>query len=264
MKHTKSGLYVGRVGHRRLRPFEHSFEYRVFTLLLDLDELPDLSRRLRLFSHNRFNLFGLSDRDHGPRDATSLRAWIDGQLAQADIDLEGGSIRLLSFPRVLGYTFDPLSIWYCYHADGSLRAVLHEVKNTFGEQHGYLVPVSGDLSHSFDKQFFVSPFLDMEATYSFAMNDPGERLTVGITHSDSEGELLRASIRGSRRPLTDWNLLKLFFTHPFLTFKVMGAIHWHGFRIWRKGGSYRRRPQLPASPVTILSDELTVPFREAR
>jgi len=253
----KSAVYVGRVNHKRLRPFAHSFEYRVFTLLVDLDELPQISRRLRLFSHNRFNLFGLADRDHGARNATSLRAWIDGHLARAGIDLDGGSVRLLSFPRVLGYTFDPLSVWYCYHADGSLRAVLHEVKNTFGEQHGYLVPVTDDLRHSFDKEFFVSPFLDMEATYSFAMNDPGDHLTVGITHLDADGELLRASIRGKRLELTDATLVRLFLSHPLLTLKVMGAIHWQGFRLWRKGAPYRRRPQPPASPVTIVASPVT-------
>jgi DUF1365 family protein len=248
-----SALYVGTVGHTRLRPFRHSFDYRVYTLLVDLDELPDINRSLRLFTHNGFNLFGLADRDHGSRDGAGLRAWIDGQLAAAGIDLDGGSVRLLSFPRVLGFTFDPLSIWYCYHADGSLAAVLHEVKNTFGEQHCYLVPIDGTLSHQFAKEFFVSPFMEMEAVYRFAMSPPGERLSVAITHSDDEGELLRASIHGSRIPLSDRNLLKLFLTHPLVTLKVVAAIHWEGFRLWRKGAPYRRRPAPPASPVTIVT-----------
>ena len=248
-----SALYVGTVSHTRLRPFRHSFDYRVYTLLVDLDELPDINRSLRLFTHNGFNLFGLADRDHGSRDGAGLRSWIDGQLAAAGIDLDGGSVRLLSFPRVLGFTFDPLSIWYCYHADGSLAAVLHEVKNTFGEQHCYLVPIDGTLSHQFAKEFFVSPFMEMEAVYRFAMSPPGERLSVAITHSDDEGELLRASIHGSRIPLSDRNLLKLFLTHPLVTLKVVAAIHWQGFRLWRKGAPYRRRPAPPASPVTIVA-----------
>lgn len=252
MSDWNSALYVGRVGHTRLRPFRHSFEYRVYALLLDLDELEKIGRRLGVFSHNRFNLFGFADRDHGPRDGTHLREWIDGYLAEAGIDLGGGPVRLLSFPRVLGYTFDPLTIWYCFHADGSLRAILHEVKNTFGEQHGYLVPIDGDLRHQFDKEFFVSPFMDMEARYEFAMNVPSDRLTVGITQSDASGDLLRASVQASRLELSDRNLLRVFFTHPLLTLKVIGAIHWQGFRLWRKGARYRRRPPPPALPVSVV------------
>lgn len=256
MSSLNSALYVGRVGHTRLRPFHHSFEYRMYTLMVDLDELPRISRKLRLFSHNRLNLFGLADRDHGARDGTGLRTWIDRQLEDAGIDLAGGSVHLLSFPRVLGYTFDPLTIWYCYHTDGTLRAVLHEVKNTFGEQHGYLVPVSGNLAHEFDKEFFVSPFMDMETSYAFAMNRPGDRLGIGITQSDESGELFRASMRGSRIELTDRNLVRVFLTHPLLTLKVIGAIHWQGFRLWRKGARYRRRPAPPPQPVSVVAGKV--------
>lgn len=255
---SASALYVGRVGHTRLRPFRHSFEYRMYTMLIDLDELELLGQRLRLFSHNRFNLFGLSDRDHGARDGSSLRSWIDGHLAGAGIDLAGGSVRLLAFPRVLGYTFDPLTIWYCFHADGTLRAILHEVKNTFGEQHGYLVPIDGDLRHSFDKEFFVSPFMDMEARYDFAMNVPDRNLSVGITMHDDGGEMLRASVRATRLELSDRNLLRLFFTHPLLTLKIITAIHWQGFRLWRKGAPYRRRPNPPAVPVRLVAPKVGV------
>jgi DUF1365 family protein len=252
MSNWNSAMYVGRVGHTRLRPFHHDFEYRIYTLVLDLDELAAISKKLRLFSHNRFNLFGMFDRDHGARDGSGLRSWVDDQLAAAGIDLAGGSVRLLSFPRVLGYTFDPLTIWYCYHADGSLRAVLHEVKNTFGEQHVYLVPIDGALDHQFQKELFVSPFMDMDATYSFALGLPAERLSVGITQSDDEGDLLRASLRASRLELSDRNLLRVFMTHPLLTLKVIGAIHWEAWRLWRKGARYRRRPSAPAHPVTVV------------
>ncbi|NNC90965.1 MAG: DUF1365 domain-containing protein [Acidimicrobiia bacterium] len=252
MSELNSALYVGKVGHTRLRPFHHDFEYRIYTLVLDLDELPAISRRLRLFSYNRFNLFALFDRDHGGRDGSGLRAWVDSQLAAAGIDLAGGPVRLLSFPRVLGYTFDPLSIWYCYHADGSLRAVLHEVKNTFGEQHVYLVPIDGDLEHQFAKELFVSPFMDMDATYSFTLTLPDQRLSVGILQSDADGDLLRASVRASRLELSDRHLLRVFMTHPLLTLKVIGAIHWQAWRLWRKGGQYRRRPLAPTHPVTVV------------
>ena len=257
MTAPESGLYVGMVSHTRVRPFEHSFEYRVFSLLIDLDDLENLDGRLRLFSHNRFNLFGLSDTDHGARDGSGLHRWIDQHLASAGIDLDGGSIKLLAFPRVLGYTFDPLTVWYCYDAAGALRAVLHEVKNTFGEQHGYLVPIDGDLRHSFDKRFFVSPFMDMDASYEFTMNRPGDHLAVGITMLDAEGPILRASMRGRRLSLTDRNLLRLFFTHPLLTLKVMSAIHWQGLLLWRKGAPYRKRPAPPELPVEVVAPRQT-------
>lgn len=247
-----SGLYVGRVGHTRLRPFHHSFDYRIYTLLVDLDDLDEIGGRLRLFSHNRWNLFGLSDSDHGGRDGRSLRRWIDEQLDLAGIDLSGGRVMLLAFPRVLGYAFDPLTIWYCYDAAGRLRALLHEVKNTFGEQHGYLVPVDGDLHHRFDKAFFVSPFMDMQARYEFALNDPREHLSVGITMHDTAGPILRASLRGHRLPLTDRSLLRLFFTHPLVTLKVIAAIHWQGLVLWRKGAPYRKRPAPPEMPVEVV------------
>jgi DUF1365 family protein len=247
-----SSLYVGRVGHTRLRPFHHSFEYRIYMLLVDLDELDEIHRRLRVFSHNRWNLFGLSDTDHGGRDGRGLREWINEQLRGAGIELPGGRVMLLAFPRVLGYTFDPLTIWYCYDADGRLRALLHEVKNTFGEQHGYLVPIDGELRHQFDKAFFVSPFMDMEARYEFALNDPREHVSVGITMHDSAGPILRASLRGHRVPLTDRSLLRVFFTHPLVTLKVIAAIYWQGLLLWRKGAPYRRRPSEPEMPVEVV------------
>ena len=176
-----SALYFGKVMHKRLRPFVHAFSYRVFSLYLDLDEAETLSRRLRLFSHNRWNLFSFQDRDHGPRNGSPLRPWIDRHLSAAGIDLEGGAVRLLCFPRVLGYVFNPLSIWFCHHVDGSLRAVLYEVRNTFGEKHGYLIPLApghksgGAVIQDAAKAFYVSPFIAMEQRYDFRLAEPGDR-----------------------------------------------------------------------------------------
>ena len=180
-----SALYFGKVMHKRLRPFVHAFSYRVFSLYLDLDEAETLSRRLRLFSHNRWNLFSFQDRDHGPRNGSPLRPWIDRHLSAAGIDLEGGAVRLLCFPRVLGYVFNPLSIWFCHHVDGSLRAVLYEVRNTFGEKHGYLIPLApghksgGAVIQDAAKAFYVSPFIAMEQRYDFRLAEPGEKLREG-------------------------------------------------------------------------------------
>jgi len=201
---TESCLYFGRVKHKRLRPFRHRLDYRVFSIYLDLDELPALSRRLRLFSHNRWNLFGFFDRDHGPGDGTALRPWLEGHLAEAGIDLEGGAVRLLCFPCLLGYVFNPLTIWFCYHRSGRLVAMLYEVRNTFGEKHSYLIPVDparpadAAIQQSCDKGFYVSPFIGMEATYHFRLAEPDERLAVLIRQRTPEGELLVASQTGRR------------------------------------------------------------------
>lgn len=259
---VQSCLYFGQVMHKRLRPFRHRLDYRVFSLYLDLDELPALTQRLRLFSHNRWNLFGFLDRDHGPRDGTALRPWIEGHLAEAGIDLEGGAIRLLCFPRLLGYVFTPLSIWFCYRRSGRLAAVLYEVRNTFGEKHGYLIPVDQarapgtPILQSCDKGFYVSPFIGMAATYHFRLAEPDERLSVLIRQWTPEGELLIASQTGTRRPLNDSTLLRALFAYPLMTLKILGAIHWQALKLWRKGARPVPRPAAPDDAVTQVRTPL--------
>lgn len=238
-----SRIYVGRVMHARLRPFHHRFAYRVFTMLLDLDELPDLDRRMRLLAHNRAGLFSFHDSDHGPRDGSPLRPWIEARLADAGIDLDGGPVRLLCFPRVLGYVFNPLTVWFCHGRDGALRAVLYEVSNTRGERHGYVVSIAGTAgagsvgaqTHSAEKAFYVSPFIGMDATYRFRLRGPGERLNMLIRQDVAEGPQLVASLSAHERPLNDRTLARLCFSHPVLTQKVTGAIHWEALRLWLKG-----------------------------
>lgn len=244
----ESCLYLGEVMHLRLRPFRHRFAYRVFSLLIDLDLLPTLGQRLRLFSHNRFNLLSFHDRDHGPRDGSALRPWVERQLAGQGIALAGGPIYLHCFPRLFGYVFNPLSIYFCYHADGRLLAILYEVKNTFGQQHGYLLGVDpagtgpGPIRHDCRKAFYVSPFITMDAHYRFRVSPPEERLSVLIRESVAEGEILVASHRGRREALDDRRLLGAWAGHPLMTLKVIAAIHWQALRLWRKGARYLRRP----------------------
>lgn len=260
-----SALYFGEVMHKRLRPFRHRFSYRVVSLFVDLGELPELHSRLRLFSVNRPNVFAFYERDHGPRDGTYLRTWIDARLDEHGIDLAGGAVRLLCFPRVWGYVFNPLTIWFCHHRDGGLRALLYEVRNTFGQAHSYLIPVTvGEadgtaIRQSCEKGFYVSPFLPMEARYRFKLSAPGARLAVAIRQSTAAGETLVATQAGRRRPLTDGNLLRALAAHPAMTLKVTAAIHWQALRLWRKGARFHRRPAPPARPVTY-----TEPPYEAR
>jgi uncharacterized protein len=250
-----SALYFGTVVHRRLRPRRHALGYRVFALLVDLDELPALTRRLRLFSHNRFNLFSLHDRDHGSRDGGALRPFVEAALARAGIGLEGGAIRLLAFPRMLGYVFNPLSIYFCHHRDGGLRALIYEVRNTFGEMHSYLIPVRGAgaglVRQSCAKDFYVSPFLAMACRYHFRLAVPGERLAVTIRETDRDGPILYASLEGRRTDLSDRALVGAFLRYPLMTLKVIAGIHWEAVKLWVKGVGLVPRPPPPVSALTI-------------
>lgn len=249
----RSALYVGSVMHRRLAPRRHRLRYRAFWMLIDLDESGELDRRLSLFSRHRFNLFSFRDTDHGDGRSASLRDYVDGVLAGQEIDCRGGRIALLCMPRILGYVFNPLSIYFCHRADGSLAALLYEVRNTFGEMHSYLLPVAGEASMVHQhcaKEFYVSPFLDMDMTYDFRVAPPGKRVSVVVAADDKRGAVLVASLSGERRALTDRALAAIFFSLPLMTLKVMAAIHWEALKIWWKGMRLYPRPPAPRHAVT--------------
>lgn len=252
---TASALYVGNVSHRRLRPRRHDLQYRCYWLLLDLDELPALPARLKLFSHNRWNLFSLRDRDYGDRSGQPLRVYVECQLAAAGLAITGGAIRLLTMPRVLGFAFNPISIYFCHAADGALGAILYEVRNTFGQRHSYLIPVedpaAGVIEQNCRKAFYVSPFLDMALTYQFRVAAPAETATVSIRASDADGPMLTAALAAKQRPLTDRALGWLLFSHPLLTLKVIAAIHYEALWLVLKGVGLHPRPALPVSPVSV-------------
>jgi len=241
-------LYRGAVMHRRHRPVGHAFRYRVFAMVLDLDRIGDAVGGLRLLSWNRFNLFSFHDRDHGARDGSALRPWVEQRLREAGVDGGDGPIRLLCFPRLLGYVFNPLSVYFCHRADGSLAAAVYEVKNTFGEQHTYVLPATGE--DACDKAFYVSPFIDMKARYRFRLHAPDDRVAVAIREGDSSGPLLDAAIAGRRAPLADRELAKCFVLYPLMTLKVIVAIHFEALRLWRKG--IRLHPHSDATPPREL------------
>lgn len=251
-----SCLYTGTVMHRRFKPRAHRLNYRVFWALLDLDELPRLSDRLRLFSLEGFNLFGWHNSDHGDGSSRPLRQQVETHLAAAGIALDGGAIRLLCMPRLLGFVFNPLSIYYCYHRNGTLKALLYEVHNTFGQRHSYLIPAdagaSGPLEQRCLKAFYVSPFMDMDITYHFRVQPPADRVTLVIEGADAQGPVLTASLAASRQALTDATLLRTFFSFPLMTLKVVAGIHWEAVKLWLKGLRLRPRPPAPA-PLTIVA-----------
>jgi DUF1365 family protein len=253
---TVSGLYDGEVGHRRLRPRRHRLRYGIFQLLLDLDELPTLDRRLKLFGHNRAALFSFLDRDHGPGDGRPLKAYVEAELQAAGLEPDGGPVRVLCMPRVLGQVFNPLTLYFCHRRSGALMAVLYEVNNTFGERHAYLAPVEAGawptVRQACAKAFYVSPFQDMRMSYAFDLRPPGEDVFVGVRSSDAEGPMLLATFRGRRRELSDGAILAAFLRQPLLALKVLAGIHVEALRIWLKGARFHSRPPKPAEPVTVV------------
>ncbi len=248
---VQSALFSGVVTHLRLRPRRHKLRYRINSLLLDLDELDALHRRLRLFSLGGFNLFSFYPSDRGDSGVAPLKDRIEAKLGAAGLAPDGGPIRLLTMPRILGWSFNPLSVFFCHRRSGDIFAILWEVDNTFGERHGYLLPVDGhshgEIRQSCAKAFYVSPFMDMELRYDFRVQPPGETLLVVIDASDAEGPMLRAAQFARRIELTDAALLRAFLALPFQTLSVVGGILWEALKIWLKGVAIRRRPAAPAS-----------------
>jgi len=256
MSELCSALYIGRVSHERMRPRRHRLAYRVFSLLVDLDELETLDRRLRLFSLNAFNLFSLRPRDYGFARSGDLRNEVESVLRAAGIDLGSGPIRLLTMPRVLGYAFNPLSIFFCHARNGALGAILYQVNNTFGQRHTYLVDTQdadqGPLTHQGRKLFYVSPFLGLDLAYRFRIRPPDEIFSLDIEARDVDGLVLFAAQKLRRVPLSDGSLLRVFFTHPLMTAKVIAGIHWEALLLWLKGVPLQSRPPPPAQAVSPI------------
>jgi DUF1365 family protein len=250
---TVSALYTGTVVHQRFRPQPHRLRYRMAQLLVDIDEVDALAGRLRLFSRNRFNLIAFHDLDYGDRSGSDLRGQIEAMLHAAGIDFDGGPIRLLTMPRILGHVFNPISTWFCHACDGSLRATIYEVTNTFGDRHFYAIRADAEgvvVRQTCDKALYVSPFMDMDMRYDFALTPPGGSVSLSVTGSDVEGKLIVASFAGRRRTLNDRALLGLLVGLPFLTLRVVAGIHWEALKLWWKGVGVRRHPEPPRTQLT--------------
>ncbi len=252
---TASAIYDGQVWHKRFAPKTHQLRYRLFQLLIDLDELPELDRALRWFSWNRRNLFSFRDADHG-EGRGGLKLQVHRLLAEHGLSDAAARVLLLCMPRVLGFVFNPISIYYCHRADGSLGAMLYEVNNTFGQRHSYLVPVDADagdlIRQSASKRLHVSPFMGMDMGYAFALTRPGARIMTRVDGLDAEGRMLiTASFSGERRALSDLALLRLLVVHPLMTLKVVGAIHFEAVKLLLKGLRLQPQPPHPATPVSL-------------
>lgn len=259
-----TGLYIGKVMHQRMQGPAYRFEYRVFSLLVDLDDFSADFPQSRWLSANRFNLFPVNERDLGARKAgVDLRDWINQACLAVGIDITAGRVLINTYPRVLGYQFNPLNVWYCFNAADELVAINCEVSNTFGECHHYLLhdhsaPLPTPFTAQADKVFHVSPFLDMNMRYHFRINRPTEqpnsRLSVSIreTRLDAEGEVLTliATHNAHRDALSSANLWREALRIPFLTFKVIGLIHWQALKIWLKGGVFHTAPPKPTQEIS--------------
>jgi DUF1365 family protein len=257
MSDPGSCLYVGEVIHQRFAPRRHRLRYRMFQMLFYLDELPNLARRLKLFSHDKFNAFSFHDADHVDGAGGSLSAYVDRILAGAGLVVGGGRVALLCMPRLFGHVFNPLSIYYCFRANKTLMAVIYEVRNTFGQRHTYLIStndiVGGVIKQSCAKEFYVSPFMDMNMNYDFKLTTPSGVIATVVNASDSAGQpLIFAAFTGQRRELTDRTLLAVLLAYPFLTLGVVVAIHWEAMKLFFKGVRLRDRPPPPSTDLTVV------------
>ena len=233
-----SFIYTGTVIHKRFKPKMHTFNYKVFSLLIDLSEIELLDKTLKLFSYNKFNIISFFNKDHGRRDGSSLKKWVTDNLKKNNIECNEIKIKLLCYPRILGYVFNPLSVFYVYDKNSDLISILYEVKNTFGEQHTYVFKTKKNqnlIQHVCTKKFHVSPFIQMNCVYFFRLLKPSNKISVIINLADSEGKILYASQDGVKSELNNITLLKSYLKHPLMTFKIILAIHFEAFKLWIKG-----------------------------
>jgi len=238
MSHFTSCIYSGFVTHERFKPKKHFFSYKTFSLLIDLNEIEDIEKKIKFFSYNKFNILSFYNLDHGNRDGSSLIKWVKNTLKKSKLNFKIGKIKLLCYPRFFGYVFNPLSVFYCYDINFKLKAILYEVKNTFNEQHTYIFRCSTSsnlILHKCNKKFYVSPLIEMETFYNFRLLKPGKKLNVLIKQNDKKGLLLIARQTGKRLNLSSKNLFFEFLKHPLMSFKVILAIHFEAFRLWSKG-----------------------------
>lgn len=254
-------LCVGQVRHKRLRPRVHFFSYGIYYLRLPLRSMGEAGFGARLLSRNRFNLLSFRDRDHGD-GAQPLLAWIDALLKGEGVADADGEIWLQTMPRVLGYVFNPVSFWFCHRADGALRAVLCDVRNTFGERHLYLletgaaIPWGAELSAR--KIFHVSPFCQVAGGYRFRFmralrprqGAPRECHLACVDHDDAEGALLLTSLSGQSCGTGAVAVAGAFLAYPLMSFGVVAKIHLQALRLWLRRVPFFRKPAPPAHKVS--------------
>ena len=250
---SAASLYVGETTHARMGPRPHRFSYGLFQLLIDIDRIDDAVRGLRLLRYGRFGVFSFDQRDHGARDGSHLRPWVEARLSEAEMAAGAARIRLLCFPRMLGFVFNPISIFFVEDRRGRLEAVIYEVNNTFGQTHAYVAPAAGGPCewHEADKKLYVSPFYPVEGAYCFRLTPPAETFDLVIAKTLGGRSDFTATLRAERRRLTDAALARLFFAMPLMTLGVVAAIHWQALLLWLKGAPFGARPPGPQTGVSV-------------
>ena len=249
-----SAIYNGQVIHKRFKPKVHYFKYKVFSLLIDLSELDILDKKINFFSINKFNLISFHEKDHGERDGSSLNKWVHQNLEKNNIQTKDIKIKILCYPRIFGFVFNPLSVFYVYNLKDQLISILYEVKNTFGEQHTYIFKVTKDsnlIQNNCSKKFHVSPFIEMDCTYFFRLLKPGNKISVIIDQYDNEDKILYASQDGRRSDLNTKHLIISYLKHPIMTFKIILAIHFEAFKLWAKGIKFIKKKIKIKNNITI-------------
>jgi uncharacterized protein len=256
-------LWSGQTLHKRFFPFEREFRYALVLIDVDIDRLDEAGRMSRLFTVNRPGFFSFREADHGgPERTTDLRSWADDLFATAGVQLQGGMIRLVTFPRHFFYKFAPLSLWYGFGPDGDLRGVIYEVRNTFGERHCYVASAGGERSvHFAEKSFYVSPFFDVSGQYRFTLRPPGPTLDVIVENMKDGSRTHLANIKARMLPATTSSFLSLAMKNPMSTLGVTFGIHWQALRLWIRGAGYVSRPAKPERAATVaISDRPIAPI----
>lgn len=245
-------LFKGQTTHARFTPFERTFSYGIFMIDVDIDRLDEAAKSSALFSVGKPNLFGFKPTDHGHRRSSNLRPWAEAEFQKGGVDLEGGAIRLVTFPRGLLYKFAPISLWFGYGPRDDLRGIIYEVNNTFGETHNY-VARAGDqkTQHECAKQFHVSPFWDVTGDYRFTLRPLGASLNLVIDSLTEGTRIHMANIKAKQIPTTTGEFLKMALTKPFSALGVTIGIHWEALHLWRKGAGYRSKPKQLEQRTTI-------------
>lgn len=255
-----ASICEGEVVHKRVRPTEHKLRYRVFSLMLDVDQIEAIAGNLSLLSLERFNIFSLRRSDHGYRDERSIAEFAWDQVKYSGFAGRVQRIDMLVYPRLFGFAFNPLTVYFCRNSSGGVELMIYEVRNTFGENLTYVVPAgtvkSGTYTHAIEKQFYVSPFNDVDGDYRFHVREVSDETTVGVALQAGGEPLLRTHFRGRHRPLTDGVLLGALFRYPLMTLKVVAGIHWEAARLWLKGLTMKERPQKPTARI-VYAPQIT-------
>jgi DUF1365 family protein len=258
-----SCLYECTVMHHRFQPKEHRLQHDLFMFYLDLDELDAVAEKVLFFSRNRGNLYAFRDGDHEPAGEASLKQRVLEFLRRQGIDLGPQSrICLLTLPRVFGYLFNPISVYYCFDSAGQPVCAIAEVGNTFREMKLYVIGPNAVSADTFEtrvpKHFYVSPFSSLELSFDFKLKVPAERLSLRVDDYDGDSKVLGSTLAGRQTALNNRNLAWFTLKYPAITLKVIFLIHWHALLLWLKGVPFHRKADQPALQRNVLRPHPTL------